>query len=141
MKPALIDSCVIISRALKMELVEPAGRVLQSYKPHVLDLTGIEIANALRNNVRVGAVTLDKAVGILRSFSGNFIAHDSAPYLEDALRLGAEFEHGVYDCIYVACARRKQMPLYTADRKLFRKFKVLDGLTVFDIHDLPDILA
>ena len=141
MKPALLDSSVIINRVLKMRLADSAERVLQNYRVHVLDLTGIEIANALRNNIRIGAITTDRAVRILASYSGNFVTYDSAPFLEDALKLGSRFNHGVYDCIYIACARNKGLPFYTADRKLFRKFEQLGSLDIFDIHQLPEVLA
>lgn len=44
--------------------------------------------------------------------------HDSAALMEDALALALSLQHPVYDCLYLALARRLDTTLLTADRRL-----------------------
>jgi predicted nucleic acid-binding protein len=38
--------------------------------------------------------------------------------LPDAVRLALEWQHPVYDCLYIALALERREPIATADRKL-----------------------
>ena len=120
-----------------MSLADEAERALKLYVPRILDLTTLEFANALRNNVRWGGLPADVARRHLEIFRRSFVESSSAAYVDDALGLAIRFDHPVYDCVYIAFALQARCPFFTADRKLFRKFASLDDLMIFDIHDLP----
>jgi predicted nucleic acid-binding protein len=94
-----------------------------------------EVANALRNHHRAGRYQLDWCQQQLRRLPRLVRLHDERPLLPFAFRLAAERDHAVYDCIYVAMAIERAMPLITADRKLARKFEGLPGLDLVELTE------
>lgn len=44
--------------------------------------------------------------------------HPTASLTERAIRLAFEYNHPVYDCLYLACALEEKAELLTADRRL-----------------------
>lgn len=55
---------------------------------------------------------------------------ESRSLLNDALELAFEMRHPVYDCVYLALALQREIPLVTADNRLVaaaRKFPRLAG--------------
>jgi predicted nucleic acid-binding protein len=79
-----------------------------------------EFANALWAGARSGAMP----AAVARRAVPELIASDwlalvaSAPLVADALAMGIELDHPVYDLIYVALARREGTRLVTADARL-----------------------
>ena len=47
---------------------------------------------------------------------------DESPHVARALEIGREFDHAVYDCVYLAMAEARSDRVVTADAKLRRKF-------------------
>jgi len=47
--------------------------------------------------------------------------YPSAPLADEALEQGFRLHHSVYDCLYLALARREAATLVTADEKFFRR--------------------
>ena len=86
---------------------------------HAPDLLPLECASAIWKKARRGevgsaALYLDEIARlsrVIRIQPGETLLRDAT---ETALRIG----HPVYDCLYVACARRTGSVLATADRKL-----------------------
>ena len=54
--------------------------------------------------------------------------HDSASLLVDALALSIQLKHPVYDCLYLALARRTGLPLVTADRRFHARCHAGDAV-------------
>lgn len=54
--------------------------------------------------------------------------HDSAGLLADALALALQLQHPAYDCFYLALARRVDVPLVTADRRLHARCHAFDAM-------------
>lgn len=54
--------------------------------------------------------------------------HDSAGLLADALALALQLQHPAYDCFYLALARRVDVPLVTADRRLQARCHAVDAV-------------
>lgn len=72
----------------------------------------------------------DTAVENLRTVVALVTLTDHQSILEEALRLACARNHSVHDCLYIALALRRDLPLVTADGKLARKFEDLVGLNL-----------
>jgi predicted nucleic acid-binding protein len=87
------------------------------------DLVVAEVGNGLWRRARTGTLAQEDA---RRAMSRTARAFDRlapmAPLREAALDLALRRDHPVYDCFYVALARREGTPLLTADRRLARRF-------------------
>jgi len=83
------------------------------------ELLSLECANALWKKARVGELTLHDARSALDRIVSGFIELRSSTALAPiALELGAELNHPVYDCVYMALAEAESAAFLTADRKL-----------------------
>ena len=110
------------------------GPRIERYAP---DLLPVECASAIwkkarRGEIRSAAPFLDeiaKLSGIIRIQPGEALLRDAT---ETALRIG----HPVYDSLYIACARRTESVLVTADRKLAQV--VSDRVPDMDVIALQD---
>ena len=93
------------------------GPRIERYAPGLLP---VECASAIwkkarRGEVRSAAPFLDEITrlsSVIRIQPGETLLREAT---ETALRIG----HPLYDCLYIACARRTGSVLVTADRKLF----------------------
>ena len=78
-----------------------------------------EVANVAWKRARRGEITRGQAVDAVRVVIGLVPAIASVDELyEEALRFAIDLDHSVYDCFYIALAKRHQAPLATADRKM-----------------------
>ena len=78
-----------------------------------------EVANAFWKRVRRGVSSPDQANAALAQLPQD--VGRTMPIGElaaEALRLAIEHDHPIYDCLYVALARRENAPLVTADQRL-----------------------
>jgi len=83
------------------------------------ELVLAEIANALWKYVRADKLSVEDA-GLMLS-RAPFAFSRLAPLSDlsgEALALAASIDHPVYDCCYIALARREAAPLVTADKRL-----------------------
>jgi predicted nucleic acid-binding protein len=64
----------------------------------------------------------------------------SRQLLDSALRLSFELNHPVYDCVYIALALWRNIPLVTADKRLAAAVRQRPKLAAFVtlLTDLPD---
>ncbi len=118
----MIDAAVLdASVAVKWVLEEPGSdkaRTLSSAVLEAPDFIMVECANILWKKVLVGDLSLQGALARLDVLSRAPIALNSThELLEPALRLAAKLKHPVYDCIYLALAVRREVPMITADRR------------------------
>lgn len=51
--------------------------------------------------------------------------------LDAALRLALAFRHPVYDCLYLACAQRENVPLLTADASFHQALQTRPDLAAY----------
>ncbi len=83
------------------------------------DLILAEVANACWKAVRAGYMTPEEMETALRLLPGFFIElHSIAGLFEHAGQFAVELNHPVYDCCYIALARREAAQLVTADKRL-----------------------
>lgn len=78
----------------------------------------IELANALWKYVRAGLLDVDSACAVVSSVAGRLELVADEDLIEAAQRLSASLGHPVYDCLYIALARRDGLPLATVDKRL-----------------------
>jgi len=78
-----------------------------------------EVANTFWKSVRSEYMTVEEMETALRLLPGFFIELRSlSDLVPEAGQLAAELDHPVYDCCYIALARREAAPLVTADKRL-----------------------
>jgi predicted nucleic acid-binding protein len=99
----------------------------------------IEVANVLRTMATRGRLSVaqaDDALQALLDMPLEIVVED-ADLLEAALRIGMALRHPVYDCLYLALARRLNVPLWTADRRL----AALGAGAGYEIRFLGNVLS
>ncbi len=115
---AVVDANV----AVKWVVDEPdsgPARSLADARLEAPDLLLVECANILWKKAGIGDLTRKEAaarLGVLLHAPVTLTA--SRELLDAALELALEWRHPVYDCLYVALAIRRNLPLVTADRRL-----------------------
>jgi predicted nucleic acid-binding protein len=79
----------------------------------------VELANGLWKKTRRGEMSADLAAAGLREIR-RFVPQivNLSDLAEAALALARELDHSVYDCVYLALARRRGAPLVTSDQKM-----------------------
>jgi predicted nucleic acid-binding protein len=117
---AIIDASVAVKWVVGEKLSD-AARLLAGWSLHAPDLLYIECGNILWKKAVKGDLTLPQASRALRELQTSPVAITaSGPLLERALVLAGALRHPVYDCIYLALAAERKMPLVTADERLAR---------------------
>ena len=116
--PAVVDANV----AIKWVVDEPDSGLARSLALTTLeapDLLPIECASVLWKKAAIGDLTRREAAERLE-----FLLHApvtltaSRELLDMALDLALEWRHPVDDCLYIALAIRRNIPLVTADKRL-----------------------
>ena len=94
-----------------------AERLLRSGDSFVApDLIFAECASAARNRFKSGTIPAFVAEDIFRELPGMLSEIvSSADLARDAFALAEELGHGIYDCFYLALAKRRGVPVVTAD--------------------------
>ncbi len=114
---AVVDASV----AVRWVLEEPGSRQSRQLAEAALeapDFLLLECANILWKKVRLGDLRPPEAAERLELLARAPIAWaSSTDVLGEALRLALELRHPVYDCLYLALALDRGVPLVTADRR------------------------
>ncbi|AWK87474.1 type II toxin-antitoxin system VapC family toxin [Azospirillum thermophilum] len=114
----IVDSSVAIKWAIPESGSDLAAR-LWSARLLAPDLMRIECANVLWRLVARYGLPRDEAVSALEELTtGPIVYHDTRALERDALELALALDHPVYDCCFLALARREGIPLVTEDRRL-----------------------
>ncbi len=86
----------------------------------------VEVANVLWKVARSGALTAAEAWERLETLADLVDeAVDDRELLADSLALAIELQHPVYDCLYLALARRLDARLLSFDRRLLNLFETM----------------
>ncbi len=118
--PVLLDASAAV-RTVMDAAAQPELLQTLTSAPLVLApaLMRVEAANALWKYHRAGLV--DAAEAIERHTEIAALVHrfiDEQQLFPEALQLAAQFDHAVYDAVYVVSARRYAAMLLTFDRRL-----------------------
>jgi predicted nucleic acid-binding protein len=119
----VIDASVAILWFVSGEHEAAAQRLVQSPGDLMApDLLGAEAANTLAKYVGVGQIPREEARLALREILALMTRIVPMRDLHDeALRLALDLQHPVYDCYYLALARRDNGIFVTADKRFLRK--------------------
>lgn len=138
---AIYDASAIIPFMVNNPCTQAANAVRQVYRPMTLSFAYAELANALSRIVRFTDYTQTAAETALSAVRNALLDEPFEPYLNEALALAISHQHSAYDCLYVAAARSRAVPLVTADKRLAAKFADhLDG-NILNLYDLPEDLT
>ena len=113
----------------------PAVEAARAYRPIAPILLGSEVSNALRTQIKAGRYELEWCLTQLRRLPRLVQFEDERALWPTALQLAAERDHAAYDCVYVAMALIRAIPLVTADVKLAAKFS---DLPILELRTLQD---
>jgi predicted nucleic acid-binding protein len=120
MKRTVIDASV----AVKWVVDEPGSVQARELARDALiapDLLYIECANVLWRKAVIGNLTKTAVTArLVRLSSSPVRIEPSASLLPAALEIALQLRHPVYDCLYLALARREEAPLITADERMAR---------------------
>jgi predicted nucleic acid-binding protein len=79
-----------------------------------------EVANAMMVACRQRRVSFSEAQAIVRNVVELGVpSRDCAELRQDAMRLGRIYSISVYDAVYLALAKREDVPLVTADKRSY----------------------
>lgn len=87
------------------------------------DFILVELANALWKKVRRGQIARFQANAALSHLAQAVKLVPSALLIDEALNLGLELAHPVYDCLYLALASELRLPVVTADERFWRRLR------------------
>jgi predicted nucleic acid-binding protein len=103
------------------------------------DLLALECANVLWKKARLREISQLQADETLAdSVSGTIELKPSLPLTRAALKLGAELDQPIYDCIYVVLAEIENADLATADRVLWQR--IVERRSTIRAHWIADTL-
>lgn len=116
-----------------LRLLEPGNEL------HVPDLMLAEVGNILWKKARHAEISSAQARRIARALlAAPLHVHATAPLLDGALDLALRADRTVYDGLYVALAVALDIPLVTADRRLFHALeRSAFGRHVTWVEDVP----
>jgi predicted nucleic acid-binding protein len=132
----VLDASVAAKVYLEERGSEEATAILTStQKLMAPELVRTEVCAALCRRVRHGQLEAEEArvrcshwLGRLQK--GLFALTPDKELLEDAIELSSELKHALQDCLYLAMARRFDIPLITADRVFRDRTLHFDGRVV-----------
>jgi predicted nucleic acid-binding protein len=116
----VVDASVAVKWVVEERFSDRARR-LAKFELHGPDLLWIECANILWKKATKGDLTGRQASRALTELRGAPVIISAAEaLLEKALAIATGLSYPVYDCIYLALAQERKMPLLTADERLAR---------------------
>jgi predicted nucleic acid-binding protein len=129
----LIEAAIVdASVAVKWLVQEPGSeqaRLLSRARLEAPDLLPVECANILWKKVRVRDLSREEALARLQLLLQAPVSlAGSRMLLEPALEMSFDLRHPVYDCVYLALALQRQLPLVTADERLVAAVRKLPRL-------------
>jgi predicted nucleic acid-binding protein len=120
---AVVDASVAVKWVVKQELTERAYTALAKFQLIAPQMIIAEMANALWKYARAGQVDPRTFPEILDGIESRYFKTEpiDEQLTRAALNLAVELDHPVYDCYYLAIAKRESAPVITDDRRLLRR--------------------
>lgn len=112
-----IDTSVALKLIIDEPGTEAALALVESNATLIApDLIHAEISNALWSNVISKRISREDALSLVGQWQPLLDEfHPASELAADALRLAFEIDHAVYDCYFLALAKREDAMLVTAD--------------------------
>ncbi|MGO9547597.1 MAG: type II toxin-antitoxin system VapC family toxin [Rhodomicrobium sp.] len=126
------DASVAVKWFVKQDKWEEARALAKPPRELIApDLVLAEIASAFSKYVRVNQLLKDTAEAMLAQAPQAFARIvPLQELLPAAFELSLSIPHPIYDCFYLALARREGAPLVTADKRLAAAAQALPGVEV-----------
>ena len=120
---ATIDASAAVRWFVDHPLTPNADRITQLYDIRLAPQMIVgEVGNALWKYVRTGAIALAQAKAALVQLTAEFVTlEQDADHAQRAIQLAEELDHPFYDCLYLAIAEARGVPLITDDQRLLNK--------------------
>ena len=116
---AVFDASALVGLIVELPWSERARHAIQEDPERISpSIVGAEIGNALWLNVRANNLSAENAEAALKRTISLLVLVSDEELVGSALVIAIEQNHPIYDCLYLALARREDAPLFTADRKL-----------------------
>ncbi len=134
MKAAVVDASVAVKWMVRQPLTNRAYAAIERFKLTAPSLILPEIGNALWKYVRAGLMTREAVDAAFDGIESRYFRTEpiDESLSMSALALAIELDHPIYDCYYLALARRNGIALITDDRKLIKRATT----AAFDTIDL-----
>lgn len=135
----VVDASVAVALFVEQPNSAAADRALNQFDFYAPSLILPEIGNAMWKYKRHGVIPESQFRDCLVGLAGTYFfveeMDETVMYL--AACVSADLDHPIYDCVYLAVAKKLKIPFLTADKKLINKLSGND----FDIIALQDIGA
>lgn len=137
----VIDASVAVKWFVKEHYGASAMRLLYAQRTMLApDLILAEVGNAMWRKWRMGFVSEAQVGRVHRTMSFLFAELTPLQQLsEEASRLSLYLDHPIYDCIYVALARRQRLPMVSFDDRLRKRLEKSE--TTIDCLNPDEYLA
>jgi predicted nucleic acid-binding protein len=127
----VVDASVAVLWALEQPDSDRAAALSGQSELIAPSVIVVEIGNAVWKAVRRGDLPPEHAVTAVEIALEPLHDVKAADELRGrALELAIDLNHPIYDCFYLALAKRERCPLVTADTALAAKAKKLKGIAV-----------
>jgi predicted nucleic acid-binding protein len=127
----VVDASVAVKWVIEEALRDRALDLLADNEVIAPDLLLTEVRNVLAMRVRRRLTTVAEARAAEAAFrSIPLVIEPTSELLEDAFELALRLAHPIYDCLYLALAVRRDLPLATADRRLLELSSQVAGARV-----------
>jgi predicted nucleic acid-binding protein len=128
----VIDASVAIKWYVEQPDSEAAKRLAAGGAGFVApEVMLAEAGSALWKYVRAGQMTVEQARTVLEKIPGRFdTLFPLSPLADEALQIAVAIRHPIYDCFYLALAKREGAPLVTADKRLAALGQSVSGVEV-----------
>ncbi len=117
MSGVVVDASVAIKWVVDETGSAEAAALLDGRTLHAPPLLFVEVANAFWVMARRGAITRAGAADALDLLRRAPLVASNEDLVSEALRLAQMLDHPVYDCVYLALALLREVPVVTADRR------------------------
>ena len=121
----VVDTSILITWVVREARSEAALRYAAT-DLMAPDLLLAEFANALWKKVRKSEIDAQQARDALATVPVPIMLVRDSSLAADALEIGLELRHPIYDCFFLALARRTDARLLTIDERLVRRCRDTD---------------
>ncbi|MFN0024738.1 MAG: type II toxin-antitoxin system VapC family toxin [Parvularculaceae bacterium] len=139
MRTAVVDASVAVKWVVRQPLTDAAYRAIEQFRLIAPSLILAEIGNALWKYCRTGEIGAASLPEIMNGLETRYFKTDpiDEAMSATALALAVDLDHPIYDCYYLAMAKRESVPIISEDRRLTQKAR-LAGFTVVALADIPE---
>lgn len=136
MKPAVFDASVAVRAFIRGPRYRQAEAAIDRYAMVAPALIVTEVANAIWKYHRRGDMDRATSLDVIRRFAVYPELRPDLTLQPEALQIACDYEHPVYDCLYIALARREGLPLISADKRLLTLARDRLGLQTISLDDI-----